>query len=75
MKNFAAIGCKTANFERTSVSSVGVVVVRDGKKEHLFYFLEHSEPDYYYYVCSRVNDLYREDTEDAPVEESGDNNI
>ena len=47
MKNFAAFGCETANFERTSVSSVGVVVVRDGKKEHLFYFLEHSEPDYY----------------------------
>ncbi len=25
MKDFAAIGCETANFERTSVSSVGVV--------------------------------------------------
>lgn len=74
MKNFAAFGCETANFERTSVSSVGVVVVRDGKKEHLC-FLEHSEPDHYYFVCSRVNDLYREDTEDAPVDESGDNNI
>jgi len=32
MKDFAAIDFETANFERTSVCSVGVVVVREGKK-------------------------------------------
>ena len=31
MKDFAAIDCETANNERTSVCSVGVVIVRDGE--------------------------------------------
>ena len=30
MKNFAAIDFETANNERSSVCSVGIVVVRDG---------------------------------------------
>lgn len=37
MKDFAAIDFETANFERTSVCSVGVVVVRNGKKADSFY--------------------------------------
>lgn len=32
MKDFAAIDFETANFERTSVCAVGVVVVRGGRK-------------------------------------------
>ncbi len=32
MKDFAALDFETANFKRTSVCSVGVVVVREGKK-------------------------------------------
>lgn len=67
MKDFAAIDFETANFERTSVCSVGVVVVRDGKKADQFYSLIHPEPDYYNYVCSSVNGLCQEDTEDAPI--------
>ncbi|GJG37303.1 hypothetical protein PRLR5107_24580 [Prevotella lacticifex] len=67
MKDFAAIDFETANFERTSVCSVGVVVVRDGKKADQFYSLIHPEPDYYNYVCSSVNGLCREDTDDAPI--------
>ena len=67
MKDFAAIDFETANFERTSVCSVGVVVVRDGKKVDQFYSLIHPEPDYYNYVCSSVNGLCREDTEEAPI--------
>jgi DNA polymerase III epsilon subunit-like protein len=47
MHDFAAIDFETANFERTSVCSVGVVVVRDGKKVDDFYSLIHPEPDYY----------------------------
>ena len=31
MNNFAAIDFETANNERSSVCSVGIVVVRDGK--------------------------------------------
>jgi DNA polymerase-3 subunit epsilon len=67
MNDFAAIDFETANFERTSVCSVGVVVVRDGKKVDSFYSLIHPEPDYYNNVCSSVNGLCREDTADAPV--------
>ena len=67
MHDFAAIDFETANFERTSVCSVGVVVVRDGKKVDDFYSLIHPEPDYYNYVCSSVNGLCREDTEEAPI--------
>ena len=67
MKDFAAIDFETANFERTSVCSVGVVVVRGGKMVDSFYSLIHPEPNYYNYRCSCVNGLCREDTEDAPV--------
>ena len=67
MKDFAAIDFETANFERTSVCSVGVVVVRDGKKAGQFSSLIHAEPNYYNYVCSSVNGLCREDTEEAPI--------
>ena len=67
MKDYAAIDFETANFEKTSVCSVGVVVVRDGKKVDEFYSLIHPEPDYYNYVCSSVNGLSQKDTENAPI--------
>ena len=40
MKDFAAIDFETANYERSSVCSVGVVIVRDGdfQKITLFHF-------------------------------------
>ena len=31
MRDFAAIDFETANYDRSSVCSVGVVIVRDGK--------------------------------------------
>jgi hypothetical protein len=67
MKDFAAIDFETANFERTSVCAVGVVIVRDGEMVDSFYSLIHPEPDYYNWRCSSVNGLCREDTEDAPI--------
>lgn len=39
MKDFAAIDFETANNERTSVCSVGIVIYRDGKKVDDFYSL------------------------------------
>ena len=39
MKDFAAIDFETANGKRTSVCSVGVVVVRGGEMTDSFYFL------------------------------------
>lgn len=67
MKNFAAIDFETANGCRTSVCSVGVVIVRDGEMADSFYSLIQPEPNYYSYFCSQVHGLSREDTEEAPV--------
>lgn len=67
MKNFAAIDFETANNERSSVSSVGIVIVRDGEIVDSFYSLIQPEPNYYNYWCSQVHGLCREDTDDAPV--------
>jgi len=39
MDNFAAIDFETANNERTSVCSVGVVIVKDGEIVDKFYSL------------------------------------
>ena len=67
MENFAAIDFETANNERTSVCSVGVVIVRNGEIVDTFYSLIQPEPNYYNYWCSQVHGLSREDTEKAPV--------
>ena len=65
MRDFAAIDFETANNERTSVCSVGVVIVRDGEIVDSFYSLIQPEPNYYNYWCSQVHGLCREDTDDA----------
>lgn len=67
MEDFAAIDFETANFERSSVCSVGVVIVRNGKITDSFYSLIQPEPNYYNYRCMQVHGLCREDTDDAPV--------
>ena len=67
MTDFAAIDFETANECRSSVCSVGVVVVRGGVIVDSFYSLIHPEPEYYQWFCQRVHGLGPEDTEDAPV--------
>ena len=67
MKDFAAIDFETANSQRTSVCSVGVVVVRNGEIVDSFYSLIQPEPNYYSYWNTQVHGLTREDTEEAPV--------
>ena len=67
MKDFAAIDFETANNERTSVCSVGVVIVRNGEIVDSFYSLIQPEPNYYNYWCTQVHGLTRRDTEEAPV--------
>ena len=39
MKNFAAIDFETANEQRTSVCSVGIVIVREGEIVDTYYSL------------------------------------
>ena len=67
MKDFAAIDFEIANEQRTSVCSVGVVVVRGGEIIDRFYSLVQPEPEYYSYWNTRVHGLTLEDTADAPV--------
>ena len=67
MLNFAAIDFETANNERSSVCSVGIVIVRDGKIVDKFYSLIKPEPEYYNCWCSQVHGLSLDDTMEAPV--------
>lgn len=67
MTDFAAMDFETANEWRSSVCSVGVVVVRGGVVVDRFYSLIHPEPEYYQWFCRQVHGLSAEDTEDAPV--------
>lgn len=67
MDNFAAIDFETANGCRSSVCSVGVVIVKDGEICDSFYSLIQPEPNYYQWFCQEVHGLGHEDTDDAPV--------
>ena len=67
MKDFAAIDFETANFNKTSVCSVGVVVYRNGIRTDEFYSLIKPEPNYYSHVCTEVNGLTRKDTDSAEI--------
>lgn len=65
MDTFAAIDFETANSERSSVCSVGIVIVRDGRISRTFYSLIRPEPDYYSRWCTAVHGLTRADTDPA----------
>ncbi len=67
MRDFAAIDFETANHERTSVCSVGVVIVRDGEMVDSFYSLIKPEPNHYDYWNTQVHGLTCQDTDNAPV--------
>lgn len=65
MENFAAIDFETANNERSSVCSVGVVVVRNGQIVAKYYSLICPEPNYYIRYTTAVHGLTRADTDNA----------
>ena len=67
MTDFAAIDFETANEQRTSVCSVGIVVVRGRTITDRFYRLIRPEPEYYSYWNTRIHGLTARDTENAPV--------
>ena len=67
MKDFAAIDFETANGNRSSVCSVGIVIVRNGEIVDSFYSLIHPEPNYYNYQNVMVHGLTERDTADAPI--------
>ena len=67
MENFAAIDFETANNQRTSVCSVGVVIYRNGIQVDQFYSLIKPEPEVYNYFCTQVHGLTEVDTQNAPL--------
>ena len=66
MKDFVAIDFETANSERSSVCSIGIVIVRDGVITDSFYSTIQPEPNYYSYWCTKVHGLTKSDTEESP---------
>lgn len=66
MKDFIAIDVETANFEPSSICSIGAVKVVDGVIVDERYSLVKPEPDYYHYHCCKVHGLSDRDTCDAP---------
>jgi DNA polymerase-3 subunit epsilon len=67
MNNFAAIDFETANDYPSSICSVGVVVVMDGRVTDEYYSLVQPEPNYYNYSNSCVHGLTRIDTDNERV--------
>lgn len=67
MLDFAAIDFETANGRRSSVCSVGVVVVRGGNIVDEFYSLIQPTPNYYSYWTTEVHGLTRRDTDGQPL--------
>ncbi|MGN0028557.1 MAG: exonuclease domain-containing protein [Marinilabiliaceae bacterium] len=67
MLDFAAIDFETANEQRSSVCSVGVVIVRNGVVVDKFYSLVRPEPDYFRYWNTRVHGLTAKDVAHAPL--------
>ena len=66
MKDFAAIDFETANGKRTSVCSVGVVVVRGGEMTDSFYSLIRPRPNFYSRFTTAIHGLTYDDTAEAP---------
>ncbi|MDR2773414.1 MAG: 3'-5' exonuclease [Tannerella sp.] len=67
MTDFAAIDFETANGNPSSVCSVGLVIVRNGKIADKIYRLIRPEPEWYSYWNTRVHGLTAADTANAPV--------
>ena len=67
MDDFAAIDFETANGQRSSVCSVGIVVVRGGEIVDRYYSLIKPTPNFYNYWTTRIHGLTRQDTDDQPL--------
>ena len=65
LRDFAAIDFETANRQPTSVCSVGLVIVRDGRIADERYSLIRPVPNYYSYWNTQVHGLTWQDTCEA----------
>ena len=64
--NFAAIDFESANRHRSSICSVGVVVVRNGEVAEKVYRLVRPRPNFYSRFNTEVHGLTGADTDEAP---------
>ena len=67
MTDFAAIDFETANGRRSSVCSVGIVIVKNGEIIDRFYSLIQPAPNYYNEWTTVVHGLTRKDTDGQPI--------
>ena len=67
LDSFAAIDFETANGRRSSICSVGVVIVRNGKIVDKFYHLIRPTPNFYTQWTTDIHGLTRIDTDDEPL--------
>ena len=65
LRDFAAIDFETANGSRTSICSIGIVFVKDGKISDSFYQLVRPTPNYYSKNNIKVHGITPEETADA----------
>ncbi|WP_251623852.1 3'-5' exonuclease [Odoribacter lunatus] len=66
-KRFAAIDFETANWQPTSVCSVGIVVMNGEEVEDSYYSLIRPVPNFYGRKNTKIHGLSRSDTDDAPA--------
>jgi DNA polymerase-3 subunit epsilon len=66
-KSFAAIDFETANLQHSSICSVGIVIVREGRVTDKFYRLARPSPNYYTPWATRVHGLTYRDTDLEPA--------
>jgi len=66
MERFAAIDFETANGKRSSVCSVGIAIVEDGKIIDNLYSLIRPYPNYYTGWTTAIHNLSYQDTAQAP---------
>jgi len=67
LSHFAAIDFETANHYRSSVCSVGVVIVHNGQIVDRMYSLIRPEPEWYSYWHTKIHGLTAADTQNAKV--------
>ena len=67
MLNFAAIDFETANYNSSSICSLGLVIVRNGQIVEKIYRLIRPEPEWYSYWNTQVHGMTAVDTENEPV--------
>lgn len=70
MTDFIALDVETANYEPTSICSLGAAKVRGGRIVDTFYRLVKPEPEYYKWHCTRVHGLTEADTAGSPCFDS-----